>query len=396
MMRIAALVMGLICCFACFSSSIAQEDAPRYKVDPFWPKPLPNNWMLGHCETVVVDRDDNIWVAHFTGPMDRRVDHAMMGLAQMPPMSECCIPAPEVIQFDSEGNVLRAWGGPGYVPQWPEAIHAFWVDKNLNVWVAGNHAPDRNLLKFSADGKLLLEIGRLDTPVGNYTAIRGELTTPDNQATDLLGGPAGITVDEKASEVYVGDGFINKRVVVFDSNTGKFKRGWGGYGIPLSEIPNTKMARNIVGTGRDREPFGAERSQFTGPVECVRISNDGLVYVGDRDAGRIQVFTKEGRFVKEIFTGWDTPMGGWLASGFTFSRDPEQKHLIVTDGTNQCVRILNRKDGSQVTRFGTFGKNAGQFGSHLNWVDIDSKGNLYTLEVRYMDRAQKFVPVKEK
>lgn len=372
----------------------SDHDIPDYKADPLWPKPLPNNWMLGHTETVVVDKDDHIWVAHYVGPMDRRMDHSLMGLNQVPPIAECCIPAPEIIQFDEQGNVLRAWGGIGYIPQWPEAVHAFWVDKSLNVWVAGNHASDRNLLKFTADGKLLLEIGRLDTPVGQYRSIRGEQTAPDNQATDRLGGPAGITVDDEANEVYVADGFINKRVMVYDSNTGEFKRGWGGYGIPLSEIPNTKLARNVA-EGADREPFGADKSGFTGPVECIRISNDGLVYVGDRDGGRIQVFTKAGRFVKEILTGWDHPMGGWLPSGFTFSRDPEQKYLIVTDGTNQRVRWLRRDNGAEVKNFGSFGKNAGQFGSHLNWVDIDSKGNLYTLEVRYMDRAQKLVPVEE-
>lgn len=373
----------------------SDQDIPEYKAQTPWPKPLPNNWMLGHTETVIVDKDDHIWVAHYVGPMDRRMDHSLMGLNQVPPIAECCIPAPEIMQFDEQGNVLRAWGGPGYIPQWPEAVHAFWVDKQLNVWVAGNHGPDRNLLKFTVDGKFLLEIGRLDTPVGQYRSIRGEQTMPDNQATDKLGGPAGITVDDEANEVYVADGFINKRVMVYDSNTGKFKRGWGGYGIPLSEIPNTKLARNVA-HGADREPFGAEKAGFTGPIEGIRISNDGLVYVGDRDGGRIQIFSKQGGFVKEIFTGWDHPMKGWLPSGFTFSRDPEQKYLIVTDGTNQRVRILRRDNGAEVSNFGSFGKNAGQFGSHLNWVDIDSKGNMYTLEVRYMDRAQKFVPVRKK
>src|SRR5215813_3699634 len=160
--RIVSIVLFLIGLALALASA---QQVPHYKVDPYWPKPLPNNWMLGHVETVVVDKDDHIWVAHFVGPLDRRGDHLSMGLEQTPPITECCTPAPEVLEFDTEGNLLRAWGGPGYLPEWPEAIHAFWVDKNMNVWVAGNHAPDRNVLKLSADGKLLLEIGRIDGPI---------------------------------------------------------------------------------------------------------------------------------------------------------------------------------------------------------------------------------------
>ena len=209
MTRVRAWLMGLIC--VCFFPALAvAQDVPRWKVDPSWPKPLPNNWMLGHVEKVVVDKDGNIWVANYVASMDRRVDHVQMGLAQTPPIAECCIPAPEVIEFDPEGNVLKAWGGRGYIPEWPEAMHAFWVDKNMNVWVGGNHAPDRNLLKFTADGKLLLEIGHIDGPIGEYTSNRGEFATPNNQATDLLGGPGGIYVDEEANEVYVG-GWLHKQ-----------------------------------------------------------------------------------------------------------------------------------------------------------------------------------------
>lgn len=400
-MRIEMKRAGVIACAIAASALLSlsvsaqqPQDVPDYKVDPFWPKPLPHNWMMGHGETVVVDKDDHIWVAQFTGPMDRRMDHSLMGLDQVPPIAECCTPAPAILEFDQQGNVLRAWGGPGYVPEWPEAIHAFWVDKELNVWVGGNHGPDRNLLKFTADGKLLLEIGHLDLPTNQYDAVRPEQATADNQAKYRLGAPGGVTVDDEAKEVYVADGFINKRVMVYDSNTGKFKRGWGGYGIPLSRISNGGLARNVA-VGADREPLKAASEGFTGPIECIRISNDGLVYVGDRDGGRIQVFTKAGRFVQEIFTGWDRPQD-WRPSGFTFSHDREQKYLIVTDATNQRMRILRRDNGAEVSSFGSFGKNAGQFGSHLNWVDIDSKGNLYTLEVRYMDRAQKFVPVRKK
>ncbi len=396
MTRLRAWLKSLI--YLCLFSTLSiAQDIPRWKVDPSWPKPLPNNWMLGHPVWIMVDKDDNIWVAHYGGPMDRRIDHVQMGLAQTPPIAECCVPAPEVIQYDPEGNVLKAWGGPGYVPQWPEAIHAFWIDKNMNVWIGGNHAPDRNVLKFTADGKLLLEIGRIDTPIGEYRSIRPEHGIPNNQATDLLGAPGAITVDEEANEVYVGDGYINKRIVVFDSNTGKFKRGWGAYGIPLSEIDNNKLKQNLFLPGGAREAYDPDAppdKQFTGPVGSIRISKDGLVYVIDGGSAvgsrRIQVFSKEGRFVKEFLLKVGDP------HGFTFSRDPGQKYLIMSDSTNQHIRVLNRKDASEVTWFGSRGKNAGQFGFHVNRVDIDSKGNLYVGEARYGNRNQKFVPVKEK
>jgi DNA-binding beta-propeller fold protein YncE len=372
-----------------FPALVTAQNIPGWKVDPSWPKPLPHNWMAGHFEKVVVDKDDNIWVAHYSGSMDRRSDHAPMGLAQTPPIAECCVPAPEVIEFDPQGNVVRAWGGRGYTPEWPEAVHGFWVDRNMNVWVSGNHAPDRNLLKFTADGKLLLEIGHVDGPIGEYRSNRGELTTANNQATDLLGGASGIFVDEQANEVYVADGYINRRVVVFDSNTGKFKRGWGAYGIPLSDIDNNCTANDCI-AWRARTGKENDNKQFVGTLEMVRISNDGLVYVVDRDGRRIQVFTKEGRFVQEIFTGQDTGIP-FVPYTFTFSHDPGQKYLIVADGHNGCVKVLNRKDGSEVTRFGSRGKNAGQFGE-LTSVDLDSKGNLYTTETKYHCRLQKFVP----
>jgi DNA-binding beta-propeller fold protein YncE len=379
------------------SLAIAQK-VPKYKVDPSWPKPLPNHWMLGHVETVVVDKDDHIWIAHYGGPLDRRNDHLDMGLAQNPPLSECCIPAPEVMEFDAQGNVLRAWGGPGYVKEWPEAIHAFWVDGKGNVWVGGNHAPDRNVLKFSRDGKLLLEIGRLDGPVGLYVANRPELGEPNNQATDLLGAPSGIAVDDQANEVYIADGYINKRVVVFDSNTGKFKRGWGAYGIPLSAIDNNKLPQNDSTVHNSSalssyDPNASPDKQFRGPIESVRLSKDGLVYVADRNARRIQVFTKAGKFVREMFVAKDTLLQDGTTFGMSFSNDPQQKYLVDADAANNTVWFLNRSNGSVAGKFGHTGRNAGQF-DVLNSVAIDSKGNLYTTEVKYNNRIQKFVPEK--
>jgi DNA-binding beta-propeller fold protein YncE len=393
MTRLPARLLSLIC--LCFFPSLAiAQDVPRWTVDPSWPKPLPHNWMLGHPDKVLIDKDGNIWVGNYASSMDRRIDHEQMGLAQKPPIAECCVPAPGVIEFDPQGNVVKAWGGPGYVPEWPEAPRAFWVDKNMNVWIGGNHAPDRSVLKFSEDGKLLMEIGHQDGPTGVYSSNRANLATPNNQATDLLGGPCGIFVDEEANEVYIVDGGINKRIVVYDSNTGKFKRGWGAYGIPLSQIDNNKLGSNVSKPGKRQEesydPDARLPKQFTAPW-CIRISNDGLVYITDVEAHRIQVFTKEGRFVQE-FVLVRPPGVSYKPGDFTFSRDPEQKYLIVVDMTNQRVRVLNRKDGSQVAKLGHRGRNAGEFEPELFGVDLDSKGNLYVSETKYGLRLQKFAP----
>ena len=393
MSRLTAWFMGLLCISFLPELAVAQG-VPQWKVDPSWPKPLIKNWMLGHPDKIVVDKDGNIWVGDYVTALDRRNDHEQMGLAQTPPISECCVAVPGVIEFDPQGNVLRAWGGPGYVPGWPEAPRAFWVDKNMNVWIGGNHGADRNLLKFTADGKQLLEIGHLEGPVGEYASNRANVATPNNQATDLLGGPCGVFVDEDANEVYIVDGGINKRIVVYDSNTGKFKRGWGAYGIPLSQIDNNKLPSNDARLGAHEaehfEPDAKLPKQFTA-AWCIRISNDGLVYVTDTMAHRMQVFTKEGRFVKE-FVLTRNPGVSFRPGDFTFSRDPEQKYIIVVDGTSHLLRILNRKDGAHVGTVGSRGRGAGQFDPELFAVDIDAKGNLYASETKYGLRVQKFVP----
>ena len=371
-------------------SAVQAQAPPRYKVDPFWAKDLPNNWMLGHAEGLVVDKDDHIWVLDHTNTMDHPTDHSDLGLAQKPPISECCIAAPQVIEFDANGYVLRAWGGLGYSPDWPEAVHGFWVDKMENVWVSGSHAPDRAVLKFSSDGKLLLKIGQFTGQGGrSEPPHRPEFAQPNNQDTALLGGVCGIVVDDEADEVYLADGTINKRVVVYDSNTGEFKRGWGAYGIPLSEIDNFK---NPAKNGYDPTALPSKQFRY---LESIRISNDGLVYVSDRGDNRFQVFTKQGKFVKEFLVARETLTFPGTTTGFDFSRDPDQKYLLVADGSNNVIRILDRKDGLLVSTFGHTGGNAGQFNVAQN-LALDSHGNVYVSETKYNNRIQKFVLDKDK
>ncbi len=362
-----------------------ESGVPRYQVDASWPKELPNNWILWNGTGLHVDADDHIWVLH----RPRQVSMADAGAFQTPPISECCIPAPSVVEFDSEGNLLSSWGGPEFVPDWPILEHGLVIDADGNFWLGGNFRnsannalltspipppaqlrSDRQVLKFSPDKELLLMIGRpSNDPV-------------DNQDTTMLGAPSEIFVDDDADELYVADGYMNRRVVVYDSNTGTFKRGWGAYGIALSEIEN--------GPPAPYDP-ALPSPQFRGPVMSVDVSVDGLVYVGDRSGNRVQVFTREGMFVEEFLIRPET-LGIGSVWSTAFSNDPEQRYLFVADGANGKIRILNREDGVELGTIGHKGHQAGQF-DQIEHMAFDSEGNLYVTEVAPNTRIQKFVPL---
>jgi sugar lactone lactonase YvrE len=328
--------------------------APRFVVDPFWPKPLPNQWLLGQVAGIAVDAEDHIWIVQ--RPRSLTEDEA--GAAQDPPRSDCCVPAPPVMEFDSKGNVLQAWGGPAAGYEWPENEHGIFVDHEDNVWIAGNGENDHQVLKFTHDGTFLLQIGRAGTTGGSND-------------TELLGNPADTEVDPDTNEVYVADGYLNKRVIVFDADTGEYKRHWGAYGEPPSDDPNAP-----------------EGTQFGNPVHCVRITDDGLVYVCDRANNRIQVFEKDGTFVREFEIEPDT-LGNGSTWDVDVSHDRRQTFLYNADGENNYVWILRRASDQILTTFGRNGRYAGQF----HWVHnlvVDSRGNMYTAEVDTGKRVQKF------
>lgn len=336
--------------------------APDYKVDPAWPKQLPNNWILGQVGGVAVDRYNNIWVLQ--RPRSNTVDE--LGAAQTPPRSECCIAAPPVLQFDPEGNLLQAWGGNGAGYDWPQSEHGIWVDGDNNVWVGGNAATDRQVIKFTSTGRFLMQIGHPSSdPL-------------DSSRTDILGQVAQIHVDDAAHEVYLADGYGNKRVIVYDSQSGQFKRMWGAYG----NVPNDANPGPYT-------PNQAPAAQFRNPVHCVKLSVDNLVYVCDRVNNRIQVFTKSGSFVKEFFVSTAT-LGNGSVWDLDFSTDRLQRYLVVIDGENNVIWTLDRRSGGLVDKQGHNGRNAGQF----HWVHqfaTDKRGNIYTGEVDTAKRLQKFV-----
>ncbi|HXC33505.1 MAG TPA: hypothetical protein VNZ56_13580 [Verrucomicrobiae bacterium] len=338
---------------------------PQYKVDAAWPKQLPNNWIMGQIGGIAVDAQDHIWVLQRPGS-NTKDD---LGAAQNPPVSECCVSAPPVLVFDAEGNLLKSWGGPGQGYDWPMSEHSIFVDHAGNVWITGNGAKDRQAIKLTGDGKFILEIGHpTDSPMKNADI-------------SILGRPAGIEVDEKAHEVYFADGYLNRRVIVFDSETGIFKRMWGAYGNPPSDTELMPYA-----------PGGPPSQLFRNPLHAVHISKDGLVYVCDRVNDRIQVFTKDGKFQKE-FILHPTTLGNGSVYDLAFSHDPEQKYLLVDDGENNVIWTLLRSDGSVQGSTGHAGRSAGQF-HHVHAIAADSKGNLYTGEVDTGRRVQKFVLVR--
>jgi DNA-binding beta-propeller fold protein YncE len=328
-------------------------------VNALWPKPLPNRWLLGQVSGIAIDARDHVWVVH----RPRTLTDDERGAALSPPRSICCVAAPPILEFDAAGDVLAAFGGPGAGYDWPLNEHGIYVDHRGNVWIAGNDKNDHQILKFTRDGKFLLQIGK-----------PGE--TDGSNDTALLGRPAHMEVDATTDELFVADGYLNRRIIVFDASTGKYKRHWGAYGRTPNDGPLPAYA-----PGRPASP------QFGNP-HCVRLSHDGLVYVCDRPNDRIQVFRKDGTYVTEYVVGADT-LGAGSVWDIALSVDPEQKHLFVVDGQNNQVWIVLRASGRVVSTFGRSGRNAGQFHAVHN-VAIDSQGNLYTAEVDTGRRVQKF------
>jgi DNA-binding beta-propeller fold protein YncE len=352
-----------ICLLALDACSAARaQSTPVYKVDAAWPKQLPNNWIMGQVGGMAVDKNDHIWV------LQRPSSNVKDDLGLDEKASLCCTSAPPVLEFDGQGNLIKSWGGRGEGYDWPSTEHSIFVDQTGNVWITGNGAKDRQAIKFTNDGKFILEIGHPSA------------APMDNADTAILGRPAGIEVDEKAHEVYIADGYLNRRVIVFDSETGAFKRMWGAYGKPPSDTNLTPY-----------NPTDPPSQLFRNPVHCVHASQDGFFYVCDRINNRIQVFTKEGKFVKEIFVRKET-LGNGSAYDFAFSHDDGQKYLLVADGEDNVIWIVNRSDGAIVGMTGHAGRNAGQF-HHVHGIAEDSKGNLYTGEVDTGRRIQKFALV---
>jgi DNA-binding beta-propeller fold protein YncE len=384
----------------------AGATAPRFEVDPFWPKPLPNHWILGQTIGVSVDAQDHVWIIHRAGSLEAGEVHA----TTKPPTAQCCAPAPPVLQFDQEGNLISSWGGPGQGYDWPESNHGITIDYKGYVWIGGNgvgtppagaaaagrgqravvdasrgaqvavrtgqeqneeqssgvtYANDAMILKFTQAGKFLMQIGKPGQSKGSNDL-------------ENLRRPAKIFIDKKENEAYIADGYGNHRVIVFDADTGKYKRHWGAYGNKPSDA-------NLGAYNPDAPPA----QQFRNPVHCADLSVDRLLYVCDRVNDRIQVFKPDGTFVKEAFYEKRT-LGSGSAWDVAFSKDAQQKYIYLADGENDRVHIIDRESLQVLTTFGEGGRQPGEFyGVHS--IATDSKGNIYTTETYRGQRVQRFL-----
>lgn len=342
------------------------DSTPTFEVDPSWPRALPNDWIMGLPLGIYVDSRDHIWVVQNAGALSP----AELGKAQNPPIAECCVPAPPVMVFDTEGNVVQTWGGPGDGFEWPTwsesnpigGVHGVFVDHKDYVWIA-THS-QYHVMKFTRDGRHVLTIGDPKSTGGSNDPAR-------------LGGPADIYVDPRTNEVFIADGYRNRRVIVFEGETGKYLRHWGAYGKRPDDgyKPGPRAA--------DAPPS----EQFSTPHGIIG-SRDGLLYVADRSNSRVQVFRPSGEFVMERNVAPGT-LGSGAAFDVALSHDPEQQYLYVADGTNNKVRIFRRKDLEPLGTFGRAGRQVGQF-TRVHNLSVDSRGNIYTTEAADGRRVQRF------
>ncbi len=336
--------------------------APRYQVDPFWPK-MPKGLILGQVSGLTVDSHDHIWLIQ--RPWSLQSDEVAKN-----PEAECCREAPPVMEFDADGNYMQGWGGEGAGYEWPKDEHGIFVDAKDNVWLSSAGGPrlrertENMILKFTRDGKFLFQVGKRGQSKGSLD-------------TENFNNAADIYVYPKTNEAFIADGYVNRRVVVLDADTGKFKRMWGAYG----NVPDDKAPNGPLYDGPGAQQFNL--------VHGVRVSNDGLVYVAERTNNRVQVFTLDGKFQREIFIERKTKLLG-TAFSIAFSPDPQQQFMYVADAGNGKIHIFDRKGLQEVGAFGRIGHYAGEF-VFLHNVATDSKGNVYTAEVGTGRRAQKFV-----
>jgi DNA-binding beta-propeller fold protein YncE len=358
------------------------REAPKFEVDPSWPK-IPNGWTLGQVASAASDDQDHVWVLH--RPRVVRPDQKT---------------GPPVMEFDAAGNYIQGWGGPGHDYPWPQSEHGIYVDPKGFVWIGGSGNDDQ-ILKFTKAGKFLMQIG--------HAAEK-----KSNQDTTSLWRPADVFLYPKTNELFVADGYGNKRIIVFDADSGAFKRMWGAFGNAPKDDP--APAADAAGRGATAARGGRGAADLTripakelpptdpGPpqfntVHGVKVSNDGLVYVADRGAKRVQVFTIDGKYITEIWIDrWcESPRGtnlmcgsGDTAASVAFSADPAQRFLYVASRSPARVWVYDRKTLQPLDSFGRPGVAPGEF-YVLHHMTTDSKGNLYTSEVEDGRRIQKWV-----
>jgi hypothetical protein len=349
------------------ASSVAQAAVrgarpPAFTYDVDWLK-VPSQWLVGDISAVAVDASDNVWILH--RPRTLAADQRSRA-------------APPVMEFDRTGKFLRGWGGEGAGYDWPANEHSLFVDGRNRVWLSGNSraagAADNAILVFTADGKFIRQIGK-------QNASRGDLDTANvNAVADLY-------VDMARHDLYAADGYGNHRVIVFDSETGAFKRMWGAFGAPPPSTPPAPAGPAMKPAGAPDQTGDGART--FGSVHGVELARDGLLYVSDRDSQRLQVFDRSGRYKAQAFVDRDAP-SRQTASGLALSPDKAQRWLYVIDLGNNQIVVFDRKTLKPAATYGGPGSAPGQFRApHL--MAMDSKGVLYVAEVQNR-RVQRLLP----
>jgi hypothetical protein len=399
-----SLVAGMALVLSYPAAGVQAQSAPRYKFDPEWPKPLPNKWKMGGITGLAVDRNDDVWVLNRPNDLTDIELHA----EHTPPVADCCVRPPSMIHIDKSGNVIGSFDAPqghgmdvdskGFVYIGQDTVRKY-DPKSGKVVAAvarvpetegggppGGRGAEPRVPGRGGRGPVAGFLGRGGGSAGEGAA-RGtaalEFRKKYPASTPMIvGGIEEIRLDEPANEMYVADSYLGGRVMVFDLTTFAFKRGWGAYGRPLTEVTTNDADRAYA-------PNGPMPKEFRGHL-TINISNDGLVYAADRNANRIHVTTKQGKFVKEFILAPHTGVGG-ATGGVAFSPDKQQRFLYISDLTNNHIYFLNREDGKEVGRLGSMGENGGSFyGLHM--IAVDSRGYIYTGEVFAGERVQRFVP----
>ena len=410
--RAIAVLGGIGLLILCISLGAQEQTAPKFKFDPDWPKPLPNKWKMGGVTGLAVDKDDNVWV--YDRPND--LTDIELEAELTPPIADCCVRPPSMIHIDKTGNVIGSFDAPqghgmavdtkgfaylgqdtvrkydmktgklvGEVPRTPEK----------QIGAGGGDAAPPTSEHIPGHGSRGPVVGFLP-PVGGrpqldpaaqaarQAAIKAFREKYPPTTPMIVGSLEEIRLDEPAHEMYAADNYLGGRVMVFDLDTLQFKRGWGAYGHTLSEMSTDDKDRAYT-------PGGPEPKEFRGHL-TLNVSHDGLVYAADRMANRIQVFTKDGKYLREFVLAPMTGVGG-STGGVMFSPDKAQRLLYISDLTNNHIWFLNREDGKVVGQMGSMGENGGQFfGLHM--IGVDSKGIIYTGEVMAGERVQRFLPTK--
>ena len=403
----AAVVAATAVCAIAYTGHVAQaQTAPTLLFDPTWPKPLPNLWKMGGVTGLAVAPDDTIWV--YDRPNDLTAVELQAELD--PPPTLCCVRPPSMIHLDQAGNVIGSFDAPqghgmdvdskGFAYLGQETVRKY--DTRTGELVGEiAHTPEREngarvglpppSTRKPGEGSLGPVAGFLPqsrrTPSAEERAKVAEARAafrkkypPDTPM--IAGSLEEIRVVEPDNEIYIADNYLGGRIMVFDMDTLQFKRGWGAYGKPMGEISTDDA-------DHDYTPNGPMPKDFAGHL-TINVSRDGLVYAADRNANRIQVTDKQGKFIKEFVLAPSTGAGG-STGGVAFSPDREQKLLYISDLTNNRIWFLDRETGRVVGEMGHMGENGGQFfGLHM--IAVDSKGNVYTGEVFAGERVQRFVP----